>query len=149
MTTATVIPAYKQALLDAWATASPQVPGNRRWPGPSTKSEQMFLGESRSEQDIASIKQGRQHRQETAELEVIFQTYRANPSASDTERLDVWLFDQYAALDDLLADDPTLDGATGLAGWSAVVGHETVAEPFETGWSARLTATVRIHARLT
>lgn len=149
MPTASIVPAYKTALLAAWVAAVPTVPASQRWPGPSTKSEQMFLGESRSEQDIEALTAGRQWRHELAELEVIFWTWRSSKTPTDSATADTWVFAQYAALDSILALDPKLGGVTGTAGWSVVTAHETTSFPFETGWAVQLTATIRIDARLT
>lgn len=148
MPTASIVPVYKTALQSAWNTAVPDYPMGRRWPGGTTQSESVWLGESRSEQDLEALTAGRQWREETAELEVIFTTYRSSVTPTDSELCDEWLFARYAELDDLLAEDPKLGGVTGTAGWSVVIGHTTEAGPSETGWAARLTATIRIKAFL-
>lgn len=148
--TSSTVPAVKTALvstLTARPTLSAQV--SRRWPGPNTEHEGVYLGDVEGESRVSSLKPGRQRRQETYVLQVVCQTFHSAHTPLDAGDSEARAYALLAELEGALADDPRLGDAAGV---SAVLEFGTWTEetvPFERGWATRITAGVRVSARLT
>jgi hypothetical protein len=148
MPTSSTVPAFKAALVSA-LQALPALAGVQvayRWPGPSTEAEGVYLSDWSFEKTIANIKAGRKHREETFELEVILQSFNAAPSPRDADDADARVSVFEAALDGVLADDPTLGGVVRFA---AVTAGQTETVPRERGLAIRMTVVITVDARLT
>lgn len=148
MSTTSTVVAFRSALLDALRDHSTVVADSIQvtdaWPGPSTEDEGIFLAGVTGVSEITSIKTGRQRRQETYRQQVVIQVHRASLSPLDGETSVARVFALFAALEDVLADEPTLGGVS----WGQIVDFELNPFEFEVGWAHRLTATVEPTARL-
>jgi hypothetical protein len=142
------------AVIDAALTAvNADLPGTvqafESWPGPSAAPEMVVFGEIAWEAyEVASIKSGRQHRQETFTIgfEVfVFGTAATTPANTKPVRDRAFLL--ATSLEDVMADDP--DIGTGPGGW--VETRLTAAGPrvFEKGWAYRCAGNIHVNARLT
>lgn len=148
MSTTSTVVAFRAGLLEglrdhATITAD-GVQVEAAWPGPDTEDEGIFLGGVSGVSEIASIKAGRQRRNETYRQEVIVQVWRAADTPSASELSVARIFDLFAAIEDVLADDPE----TGGVQWGEVAEFELVPVTFESGWAHRLTVVVTATARL-
>ena len=152
MATTSTIPAFKTALVTAIATAMPGVQVAYRWPGPSTKPRGVYLGDTDGTQELASIvaRDTRAPRNERYELQLFCHTYHVGqdpitgPADAEADA-----FSLLAEVEDVLADDPTVGSAAGVASWSFLTSLRPELEPFEKGWRCRLTAVLQVTARLT
>lgn len=149
MSTTSTVVAFRAALvagLQAHATITAgSVQVADAWPGPETEDEGIFLAGVSGVSEIASIKTGRQRRNESYRQEVVVQVHRASVSPYDGETSVARVFALFAALEDVLADDPE----TGGVQWGEIAEFELVPITFETGWAHRLTVVVTATARLT
>lgn len=145
MATTSTVPAFKAALVAALDTAT-TVQVSRRWPGPSTADEGIFLGDVEGDMEIASIKTGRQRRNERYRVQVICQTWRSAHTPLSADDSEDRAYALLAVVENVLADDPTV--APSVA-WNEVSSFADETVPFEHGWATRLTLTVAVTARLT
>lgn len=149
MSTTSTVVAFRAALLaglqahDTITADNVQVTAS--WPGPDTEDEGIFLGSVSGVSEIASIKTGRQRRNETYRQEVVIQAWRVANTPADSELSVARVFELFAALEDVLADDPE----TGGVQWGEVAEFELTSLTFESGWAHRLTVVATATARLT
>jgi hypothetical protein len=142
------------AVIDAALTAvNADLPGTvtayESWPGPSAAPEMVVFGEIAWEAyEVASIKAGRQHRQETFTIgfEVfVFGVAGTTPAITKPERDRAFVLAE--SLEDCLAVAPEL--GVGPGGWAET--RLTAAGPrvFEKGWAYRVAGNIHVNARLT
>jgi hypothetical protein len=150
MATTSTAPAVIDAVLAAVNTDLPgTVTAFESWPGPDAAPEMVVFGEIAWEAyDVASIKAGRQQRQETFTIgfEVfVFGTAGTTPAITKPVRDRAFVL--ATSLEDVLAEDPDL--GTGPGGW--VETRLTGAGPrvFEKGWAYRVAGNIHVNARLT
>lgn len=148
MSTTSTVPSVRAALvagLQARAGLG-QVQVSRRWPGPDTESEGIWLGDVEGTSVISGVKKGRQRRQETYNLEVIIQTLQASETPQDPENSEDRAYVLLGELEDMLAENPRVGLGPGsvisFAGWT-----ETT-PPFGPGWATRITAVVNVQAHI-
>lgn len=149
-TTSRVVP-FRAALITAClaARAAHDLDGlqvTRRWPGPETVDEGIFLGQARWESDVASMKTGRQLRNEVAQVDFIVQAWLAGEEPDAAADVEARLAVLYGLLEDVLADDPKI---AGVGSWNNRIAVEEDLAPFGTGWRGRINGTITITARLT
>lgn len=156
MSTTSTVPVGIDALLDLFnnklATAGlSDVQAFQSWPGPDAAAEMVVFGEIEwAEYEIASIKAGRQRRDE--DWNVGFEVFVAGVAESTPANPGVArdrCFDIMAALEDSLADDPRAALAAPVVDW--IQARPTAAGPrvFEQGWAYRIAGRIHVHARLT
>lgn len=146
--TTSTVPEVIDSLLALLATDG-RLPTFEAWPGPEASREMLVLGTvSWDDYRIATIKDGRQQRQE--DFEIAFEVFvlggagtsPANPSAARARA-----FELLAVVEDILANDPKI-GLGQSVQWVEI--RPTEAEPrvFEKGWAFRITGSLVGHARL-
>lgn len=150
MATNSTAPAVIDAAL---AAVNADLPGTvtafESWPGPDAAPEMVVFGEiGWEEYEVASIKAGRQHRQETFTIgfEVfVFGTAGTTPAITKPVRDRAFLL--ATSLEDCLAEAPEL--GVGPGGWSET--RLTAAGPrvFEKAWAYRVAGNIHVNARLT
>lgn len=147
MATSSVVPTFKAALVTALQARAglSGVQVARRWPGPSTADEGIYLGDARGRTTPRALKTGRQRRTETAQVEIIIQTLRSAHTPLDADDSEDRAFALLAELEGALADDPDVSSSIEWTDELAYV-EETI--PLERGWATRLTVTVSLNARL-
>lgn len=150
MATTSTVPTVTTAVLAALNAALPSgVDAFEAWPGPDAAPEMVVLGEvTWDDYEIASIKSGRQRRQETYSIayEVfVFGTTGTTPANPAAARSRAFVLN--GVIEDAFADNPKLGLGTG--GWSEV--GPTAAGPrvFEKGWAYRVAGRIHVSARLT
>lgn len=120
------------------------------WPGPDASAEMVVLGEvTWDEYRIATIKSGRKQRQEN--YAVGFEVFimgapgskPTDPSTARDRALEV-----LAAIEDVLADDPTIGLAAGTVQRIELEPTEAGPRVFEKGWAYRIAGRFNVHARL-
>lgn len=147
MPTTSTVPAVKAALVELVGAEAPTEQVSYWWPGPTTSNRGIWLGDTEGEAGVANLKAARQHRTEVFYITVIVQSFeagRANPAQAPEGEAEA--FELLAHLENVLADDPTLSGACKVA---ELAGWESQVIPFETGVAVRITALVKVTARLT
>lgn len=145
MPTTTTFPACKAALASLMDAAT-AVQVARRWPGPTTEAEGIYLGDVRGRMDIDSVKEGRKYRIEEYTVEVICQAYRAALTPTDAAAADLRAGELFAVLENVCANDTTLGG---VVRWAYPETFATELVVFERGLAVRLTAGVAVTAYLT
>lgn len=148
MPSSSTVPSFKAALVAALQAraglAGVQVA--YRWPGPETLPEGVYLGDVEGTGGIASLKAGRQHRQEAYTVSVICQTFSAAATPVDQDDSEARAFALMAEVEGALADDPKVSSTVD---WSEAIGFTCESVPFEHGWATRISVAVRANARLT
>lgn len=144
------VPAFKAALVAGLTTALNPVQVGYSWPGPTTEAEGVYLGrEVDGTMGIASLKTGRQRRDERYRVEIVCQTFRAagadTPAAADDAEARAFVL--AGEVEDWVADDAS-PSSLGPAGWGQLVAFSSSVEPFEHGWSARVVLVLEANARL-
>ena len=154
MATTSTVPTVIDAALSAINADLPSgVEAFEAWPGPEAAAEMVVLGEVTWEDyEVASIKAGRQRRQEdwTVAFEVfVFGTAYAakgstpaNPAPARNRA-----FVLATSLEDVLADNPKL--GVGSGGWAATALTAAGPRVFEKGWAYRVAGRIHVQARLT
>ena len=145
MPTTSVVSTVRSALVSAMQAAT-SVQVSHAWPGPDTEAEGIFLGTLDVEGGIASIKAGRQHRNEELRCEVICQIYSAAATPADAADAEARVYELLAVLEDVCANNPQTGG---IGQWLHVTSHTLTLQTFQTGWAARIVAVVSNTARLT
>lgn len=145
MATTSAIPLVKAKLKTLLAAALTGVQVSYSDPGDAQQLEAVFLGDSRSEQDIPVSRAGRRAREEVVVVDVHCNAVKAGEDASNAE---VRAFALAGEVEDVLADNATLDGLATVA--SKVRSIEAL--PFihgETGfWACQVTLEVEVTTRL-
>lgn len=149
MSTTSTVVAFRAALvsaLEAHATVVAQaIQVHESWPGPTTEDEGIYLGAVSGTSELSSIKPGRQRREETYTQEVVIQCWRAATSPTDAETSVARVFALFAALEDVIANDPDMGGVS----WGFVSAFDLIPQQFEHSWAHRLTVSISCTARLT
>lgn len=150
MATTSLVPTVVDAALTAFNADLPGgVKAFESWPGPDAAPEMVVLGEiTWDEYELASIKTGRQHRDEDWSVDFeVFVFGRGGTIPSNTKPVRDRAFVLASSLEDVLAANPKLGITSG--GW--VQTHLTTAGPrvFEKGWAYRVAGRIHVHARLT
>lgn len=95
--------------------------------------------------EFATLRAGRKTRNESFTLTVVFDTILA--ASTDPEEAEARVFEMFAALEDVIADDPSLGMEhtlrAGIGEWRVIADHA------ERGTAAHLEADVNVEARLT
>lgn len=155
MATTSTIPAVKTALVSL-LDAKLDVAVFYAWPGPNTPNECVFMGrypdqpnEDRIEasSEVANVTAGRKQRDETYSAPVTIWSFRPDLSSDGAKAAEARAFVLLEALEDVLADDPTLGGIDGLR-WARLGDFTASLHPFEKGRVAELIANVDVQARL-
>lgn len=150
MSTTSTVPAVTDALLTTLNTALPNgVDAYEVWPGPEASAEMIVLGAvTWDTYEIASIKTGRQRRQEdyaiSYEVFVMGQA-GSTPSNPKTARDRAFLLN--TEIEDMCADTPKL-GLTSVL-WVQAQITEAGPHAFEKGWAYRVAGRFNVSARLT
>ena len=156
MSTTSTVPAAITSLLtlfnNALTTASlADVRAFESWPGTDAAREMVVFGEVEwDEYEIASIKAGRQRRDE--DWAIGFEVYvigKAETTPKEPVTARDRAFAILAALESALADTPRGGLSAPTVDWVQV--RPTVAGPrvFEQGWAYRVAGRIHVHARLT
>lgn len=151
MSTTSTVTDFKSALIAALA-ARPDMTGVQvvySWPGPTTRPEAVFFGESLSgESEIPTIKAGRKQRSETYELEIVCWVFlTASTPTTGAQEAEARAFELMQSVDDLLADDPQV--GVQFVQWARLGNFESLLAPVEKGWACALSRKINVQARLT
>lgn len=150
MATTSTVPAFLDAALAAFNTDFPHgVRAFESWPGPEAAAEMVVLGEiTWEEYEIASIKTGRQRRQEVWSVEFeVFVFGKSGTTPSDPSPARNRAFTLAASLEDVLADAPKL--GVGAGGWAGAALTAAGPRVFEKAWAYRVAGRIQVNARLT
>lgn len=150
MATTSTVPAAIDALLTALNAALPAgVDAYESWPGHQAAAEMVVLGEvTWDDYEIASLKTGRQRRQENYRVGVeVFVIGQDGSTPADPSPARDRAFSLLTDLEDLLADTPKLGLGTTV---QVVQFHATEAGPrvFEKAWAYRVAGQIEVQARL-
>lgn len=110
-------------------------------------ADQVFLGVVDGESNIATIKAGRKHRQETYTVDVVLRAIGQDKTPQSAQAVEERAFGYLAALEDILADDVQVDGLTSIQ-WARLFDFSSTLEPKDKGWGCQITCTVEVTARL-
>lgn len=119
----------------------------RTW-RPWGDADQVFLGNVEGESRIPNQKAGRKQRQESYSFDVVFRTIDNDGTPQTGDVTEDRCITYLAALDDVLADDPQIDGLTSFE-WATVGDFSLQNVPRSKGWGCQITVTVEVEARLT
>lgn len=139
-------PQFKRDLLDAIKAKIPGVQVEYQWPGPNTRPEAIFLGNISGASSVPSMKSGRRSRDETYSVEVYVWVFRPDGTPLNGYDVEARAFELKAALDDVLADDPTFGGTVQWAG--ADTTFDTEWQAVDKGWGVQLLTRVDVNDRL-
>lgn len=81
------------------------------WPGDTLEADAVYVADVDGTVEIPTLKAGRKHRDDQFTVTVLIQAGLAGGDLAETAERAARL---YAALEDVLADDPSLDGFDGL-----------------------------------
>lgn len=165
MATSSTLPAVKAALVDLLSTAlatssvdGGQVPVFYAWQ-PDVTDESVFLGrplfsadetivsDSTIESNVPTIKAGRKQRQEEYEIEGTAWSFRGDLTPSAAAQAELRGFELADAVDDVLADDPTL-GLTSIQ-YAVLARRQAQIRAYGSGWVSVVFFTVAVKSRLT
>lgn len=110
MATTSVIPAFRAALVAAIRGALPGIQVERARPVHPRAECVFLLGSFPTEVAQAAMKEGRRHRYEDFETAVEFNVTAMSTPDTNEDRA----FELVAAVENVLAEDPTLGGVDGL-----------------------------------
>jgi hypothetical protein len=147
-TTSSARTAVKARLVELLAARlPPDVQVSYGWPGADMRDEAVWVGACRGPVTVADLRAGRKTRDDTFTLDVHFMAGRPGQTAQTAdERVE----ELYWALEDLLADDPTLGGVDGLRHAAQLGGDVEFEGPQATseGFVAFATARITVKTRL-
>lgn len=149
MATTSIVPSVLDASLVALNADLPAgVTAFESWPGPEAAAEMVVLGDIEwADYDVASIKTGRQYRDEdwSVGFEVfVFGTSGSTPADPSTARDRAFVL--AASVEDVFADNPKVGITSG--GWARSRLTEAGPRVFEKGWAYRVAGRIHVHARL-
>lgn len=151
MSTTSTVTDFKSALVAALALRAElaNVQVAYAWPGPQTRPEAIFFGESLSgESEVPTIKAGRKQRSETYDLEIVCWVFHtAGTAATGAQSAEARAFELMQSVDDLLADDPRAGVA--YVQWARLGSFDSQLAPSDKGWACALSRTINVQARLT
>lgn len=151
MATTSTAPTVIDALVTALNAALPSgVRAYESWPGPEAASEMVVLGEVTWETyEIASIKTGRQRRQEDYAIAYeVFVMGQAGSTPADPSPARDRAFTLHTEIEDALAADPKL-GLGSAVSWVQPAMTEAGPRVFEKAWAYRVAGRINVSARLT
>lgn len=151
MSTHSTVPALKQALFTQFQSASAlsglQVAYS--FPGDATTNSVIYLGDVRGTSVIPTMRATRKTREEKYTVDVWIEIADAQNDSSGAEAT---AFQMYGAVEDILANDPTLGGSvfSGGTGWATITAFEllTGQDDSRLGWAASLKIEIEVTARL-
>jgi len=154
MPTHSVILAVEDAIvtqLDAALT----VPVTYAWPGKSTESVAVFLGQHPEVQDILLdvsgedpvMKAGRRQRQETFDVVITIWAFRPDITVANARLAAGSAHAVFNDIDDVFRNDFDL-GVAGVHS-TTITAYPRRLFPFQAGWAAEIRVTVQVQARLT
>lgn len=156
MSTTSTVPVGIDALLalfdDELATAGlGGVRAFQSWPGPDAAREMVVFGEvTWDEYEIATIKAGRQRRDEDWNVEFeVFVVGHADTSPTAPGPARDRAFAIMAAIEDSLADNVRAGLAASVVDWIEARPQTAGPRVFEQGWAYRIAGRIHCHARLT
>lgn len=160
--TTSTVPQVKAALVTLLTNALAPVQVAYAWPGADTADESVFLGHHPSltadilgiqttiASPIATIKAGRQQRQQDYPIPVTLWSFRPDLRSDGAAEAEAGGFVLLAGLEDVLANAPALGLTTIQRAELNVVSQIGGGPiPFESGWASVLVAEVDIYSRLT
>ena len=112
MGTTSSVPALLEAIHDALATALPLVQVSFGFPGDTIERECFWLAGAEGAYDIPNMRAGRKQRDETYEVKAFIDVLI--PAGTQQEALNK-AYTHFAALEDLLANDPSIAGVVTAA----------------------------------
>lgn len=151
MASTSTAPSVIDALMTALNAALPSgVRAFESWPGPEAASEMIVLGDVTWDgYEIASIKTGRQRRQEDYGIGYeVFVMGQGGTTPSDPSNARDRAFVLNTEIEDALADTPKLGLGTAVQ-WVQAAITEAGPRAFEKGWAYRVAGRINVSARLT
>lgn len=146
MPTNSICVATRQRLRDLIADGLPGVQVEYAWPAKQLQPRAVWLGRLRSTIDIETFKANRKNRVDEFDVDVwCAASGRGYPTA---EAADAAAEELVHAVEDVLADDPTLGALDGLQ-WAMLTAREGDPDPTDDGWAAAIRLTISCRARLT
>ena len=149
MATTSTFVTIKQAVVDALAAHAnlSGIPVTYAWV-PYGDKDQVFLGPSTNfTSDIATLKSGRKHRRETYTFEVVFRSIDNDGTPQTFKTTETKAASMFAALEDVLADDPQIDGLSQID-LAKIISVDVESGKQDKGWVSQITALVEVEARL-
>jgi hypothetical protein len=154
MPTTSTVPAFETALFTALKArvglADVQV--LEYWPGPATEDEGIYLGDwdtgdaAAFEMTPRSVKQGRQPRDERAEIPLTIQAWRPGEAPPDLPDAKARVWALFGHVEDVIADDPEVNNT--VAFFDTYRGRCRYVA-VGTGWAVRMSVSIVIRSRLT
>lgn len=151
MATTSSVPTIIDALLEAFATNLPGgVPVFEAWPGAEAKREMVHFGPvTWDDYTIATIKAGRQQRQENYDIEFfVYAAPVAGSSPSNPKATRDRAYTLLAALEDALADDPKPSADNVSIQHVQIRPRDTGVREFEKSWFYGISGSIAVAARL-
>lgn len=155
------LPAVKAALVSLLETAlassgvsGGQIPVQYAWT-PDAADEMVFLGRreggapfwsTRIESQIPGMKAGRKARRETYNVDLTVWTYRGDLTPADAAEAEARLFVLLAKVEDVLANDTSLDLLS--IHWGAISEIEVTGREHDAGWRVEAVVTIEVTATL-
>lgn len=148
MPTTSTVPALKAALVTAIRAQAGTVQVERRWPGPDTEAEGIYLGDVAGTSKLSALTAtgSRARRREEYRVEIICQTFRSSDSPITADEAEDRVYELFAFVENAVAADPDVNATVE---WGEVSAFEDTTVPFQAGWACRLTAQFSCTARLT
>lgn len=149
MATTSTVPAVRAALQTEIEALLPSgVKCYRSWPGPDAAREMIVLGKVEGSHESATVKAGRQQRQESYTIEAeawVFGADGATPANCGPVEDRAWTLME--SVENVLADDPKI--GTAVIHWARPGRIEQDIAAFEKSWAVRVAITIEVEARLT
>lgn len=116
---------------------------------PWSTADQVFIGGVDGTSEIPTMKAGRKQRNEDYDIDVVFRAANTGGTSTGGRDAKERCISYFAALDDILADDTTVNSLDIL--WAVLSTFEMrdVPLPNDSGWGTEIVATVTVSARLT
>lgn len=141
----TTVPAVKKKLVELVAAALPGKQVTYSHPGDAQRDEGVYLGDVRGTRGYAAMRAGRKPRQEAYQVDLYCVAIRPGANAEVAEAA---AFELSAAVENALAEDPTLGGllVEAWAGEADFTSNTFIAG--NEGWGCEVRLSVAISARL-
>lgn len=140
------VPQFKADLLAAIRAKVTGVQAEYAWPGPNTKPESIYFGETVTGTSVVpSMRSGRVARQEDYTVTVVAWAYQPASNPLAAAAAEARAFELMAAVEDVLADDPAFSERVQ---WATAADFKSELLPYEKGWAVELTRSVDIQDRL-
>lgn len=117
-------------------------------PGEGQSNSLVWFGNVSAESNLATIKTGRRTRNEELLVDCWIEV---SGDPGDSEGAETESVEIMAAVEDALANDPGLRGATGvdLVDWSRIASWEMRSGAESQGWAVEIEMKIYVHSRLT